>query len=222
MLSMAGLDFGARAQTTPAAEIWTRKKAEKRFRKREWARGLKAAEPHYAAGEYISVHPPLYPYRYNRTWPKLRNFAARTNFSPFSGSHLVISGFTTLCETDDSEEIALFGQQREALLRRYSPLPAGPPAVDTYRRVFAKRDVTRFNACFMAWMQQVLPAEAAGQRCGDGKTRRGSGAKPLHVVSAVASGSGLSLGQVAGPGKGPEPRAGPTDLARPAQGVGQL
>ena len=87
MLGVAGLGFGARAQTTPAAEIRTRKKAEEWFRKREWAKGLKAAEPHYAAGDYISVHPPLYSYRCNRTWPKLRNFAARTNFSPFSGSH---------------------------------------------------------------------------------------------------------------------------------------
>ena len=143
-------------------------------------------------------------------------------FRHFLVAILAISGLAALCGTNAFEEIALFGQQREALLRRYSPLPAGPPAVDTYRRVFAKRDVTRFNACFLAWMQQVLPAEAAGQRCVDGKTRRGSGAKPLHVVSAVASGSGLSLGQVAGPGKGPEPGAGPTDLARPAQGAGQL
>ena len=29
-------------------------------------------------------------------------------------------------------------------------LPAGLPAVDTYRRVFGKVDVTRFNTCFMA------------------------------------------------------------------------
>lgn len=106
-------------------------------------------------------------------------------FRHFLVALLAISGFTTLCGTDDFKEITLFGQQTEALLRRYSPLPADPPAVDTYRRVFAKRDVTRFNACFMAWMQQVLPAEAAGQRCVDGKTRRGSGAKPLHVVSTA-------------------------------------
>jgi len=35
-------------------------------------------------------------------------------------------------------------------------------------------------------MQEVLPAEGAGQRCVNGKTLRGSGPKPLHVVSAVA------------------------------------
>ena len=135
------------------------------------------------------------------------------NFRHFLVDILAISVLATLCGADDFEEIALFGQQKEALLRRYLPLPAGPPAVDTYRRVFAKLDVTRFNACFMAWMQEVLPAEAAGQLCVDGKTLRGSGAKPLHVVSAVASGSGLSLGQVAGQGKGHELGAVPDLLA---------
>ena len=92
-------------------------------------------------------------------------------------------------------------------------MPAGLPAVDTCRRVFEKLDVTRFNACFMAWMQEVLPADRAGQFCVDGKTLCGTGARPLHVVSAVASASGLSLGQVAGQGKGQGPGAVPELLA---------
>lgn len=136
------------------------------------------------------------------------------NFRHFLVDILAISVLATLCGADDFEEIALFGQQKEALLRRYLPLPAGPPAVDTYRRVFEKLDVGRFNACFMAWMQEVLPADGTGQQlCVDGKTLRGSGARPLHVVSAVASASGLSLGQVAGPGKGHELGAVPDLLA---------
>ena len=125
---------------------------------------------------------------------------------------LVISVLATLCGADDFAEIALFGQQKHALLCRYLRLPHGPPAYDTYLRVFEKLDVGRFNACFMAWMQEVLPAEA-GQVCLDGKTLRGTGAKPLHVVSAVASASGLSLGQVAGQGKGQELGAVPDLLA---------
>ena len=78
------------------------------------------------------------------------------------------------------------------------------PKVDTYRRVFERLDVARFNACFMAWMQEVLPATVAEQVCLDGKTLRGTGAKPLHVVSAVATQTGLALAQVAGQGKGHE------------------
>ncbi|GAB3859389.1 hypothetical protein GCM10028822_35860 [Hymenobacter terrigena] len=41
MLGVAALGFGARAQTAPATETWTKKKAEKWFKKREWANGLK-------------------------------------------------------------------------------------------------------------------------------------------------------------------------------------
>lgn len=135
------------------------------------------------------------------------------NFRHFLVNILAISVLATLCGADDFEEIALFGQQKEALLRRYLPLPYGPPSADTVGRVFQKLDVARFNACFMAWMHEVLPAEAAGQLCVDGKTLRGSGPKPLHVVSAVASASGLSLGQVAGQGKGQELGAVPDLLA---------
>jgi hypothetical protein len=126
------------------------------------------------------------------------------NFRHYLVDSLSISVLATLCGADDFEEIALFDQQKDALLRRYLALPHGAPSVDTFRRVFERLDVTHFNACFMAWMQQVLPAEAARHVCTDGKTLRGSGAKPLHVVSAVASATGLSLAQVAGQGKGQE------------------
>lgn len=135
------------------------------------------------------------------------------NFRHYLVDILAISVLAVLCGADDFEEIALFGQQKEALLRRYLSLPYGPPSADTISRVFQRLDVTRFNACFMAWMREVLPAEAAHQICVDGKTLRGSGPKALHVVSAVASASGLSLGQVAGVGKGQELGAVPDLLA---------
>lgn len=135
------------------------------------------------------------------------------NFRHFLVDILAISVLAVLCGADDFEEIALFGQQKHALLRRYLPLPYGPPSVDTISRVFQRLDVTQFNACFMAWMQDLLPAEQVGQICVDGKTLRGSGPKPLHVVSAVATASGLSLGQVAGVGKGQELGAVPDLLA---------
>ena len=89
------------------------------------------------------------------------------NFRHFLVDILAISVLVTLYGTDGFEKIALFGQQKEGLLRRYPPLPASPPAADTYRRVCEKLDVTRFNACFMTWMQEVLPtlhsAVALGQ-----------------------------------------------------------
>jgi len=41
LLGVAALGFTARAQTAPAAETWTKKKAEKWFKSRVWANGLK-------------------------------------------------------------------------------------------------------------------------------------------------------------------------------------
>ncbi|WP_210516996.1 YhcH/YjgK/YiaL family protein [Hymenobacter terricola] len=41
LLGLAALGFGARAQTTPAPETWTKKKAAKWFKSRAWANGLK-------------------------------------------------------------------------------------------------------------------------------------------------------------------------------------
>lgn len=126
---------------------------------------------------------------------------------------LVVSVLAVLSGADDFEEIAWFGQQKEAVFRRHLALPNGIPSHDTFRRVFQGLDATRFNACFLAWMRQVLPPDEVEQVCIDGKTLRGSGPQALHVVSAVASAQGLSLAQVAGQGKGQELGAVPELLA---------
>ena len=135
------------------------------------------------------------------------------NFRHFLVDVLAISVLAVLCGADDFEEIALFGQQKEALLRRYLALPYGPPSADTISRVFQRLDTARFNACFLAWVQEVRPPDTCAHLCVDGKTLRGTGPQPLHVVSAVASATGLSLGQVAGRGKGHELAAVPELLA---------
>ena len=126
---------------------------------------------------------------------------------------LVISVLAVLSGADDVEEIAWFGQQKAPLLRRYLSLEHGPPSHDTIRRVLAGLDGKCFNACFLAWMRDVLPPDQVGQVCVDGKTLRGSGPRALHVVSAVASATGLSLGQVVTEGKGRELAAIPDLLA---------
>ena len=72
------------------------------------------------------------------------------NFRHFLVDVLAISVLAVLCGADDFEEIALFGEQKEALLRRYLPLPHGTPSADTFSRVFERLDVAQFNACFMA------------------------------------------------------------------------
>lgn len=126
---------------------------------------------------------------------------------------LVISVLAVLSGADDFEDIALFGHHKAPVLRRHLALEHGPPSADTFRRVFQHLDAARFNACFLAWMGEVLPAGQIEQICVDGKTLRGSGPQGLHVVSALASSSGLSLGQVPTAGKGHELAAIPELLA---------
>lgn len=126
---------------------------------------------------------------------------------------LAISVLAVLSGADDFVEIADFGRQKAPLLRRYLSLENGLPSHDTIERVFQQLDATRFSACFQAWMQEVAPTGSYEQVCLDGKTLRGTRATALHVVSAVATASGLSLAQQATDGKGQELAALPQVLA---------
>ena len=128
-------------------------------------------------------------------------------------SILVISVLAVLCGADDFEDLADFGQQKQVLLARHLALPHGVPSADTFRRVFQHLDAAAFNAAFLNWVRQLLPAPVAAQVCVDGQTLRGSGPQALHVVSALARAEGLCLAQVATRGKGQELAAIPDVLA---------
>lgn len=117
---------------------------------------------------------------------------------------LVISVLAVLSGADDFVEMACFAERKLPVLRRYLSLEQGPPSHDTFRRVFQHLDAARFNAAFLGWVRQLLPAAVVEQVCIDGKTLCGSGPRPLHLVSALARSEGLCLAQVAGAGKGHE------------------
>lgn len=100
----------------------------------------------------------------------------------------------TLAGADDWQEIETFGKSKEPWLRQWLELPFGIPSHDTIERVFRKLDATEFESCFIAWTSEIfsqLPRQVVAI---DGKTLRGC-AEKLHLVSAWASESGLSLGQ---------------------------
>ena len=128
-------------------------------------------------------------------------------------SILVSSVLAVLSGADNVEEMAVFGQQKQAVLARHLDLPNGVPTAETFRRVFEHLDAAAFNAAFLRWVRALLPAPVAAQICVDGQTLRGSGPQALHVVSALARVEGLCLAQVATAGKGHELAAIPDVLA---------
>jgi predicted transposase YbfD/YdcC len=117
---------------------------------------------------------------------------------------LAISVCAALAHAESFEDVALYGRSKRAWLSRFLSLPNGIPSHDTFRRVFMPIDVKSFERCFLDWTRAAFREEegAEGLRhvAVDGKTMRRSfdrraGRSPLHVVSAFATRSGLTLAQ---------------------------
>jgi predicted transposase YbfD/YdcC len=97
-------------------------------------------------------------------------------------------------------DIALFGEKKIGLLRRFRPFRNGTPSHDHLGDIFATLDAGEFQRCFVAWVAALTGAPADVIAI-DGKTLRRSyqkkGAKaPIHMVSAFAARQRLVLGQV--------------------------
>lgn len=106
-----------------------------------------------------------------------------------------------LAGCEDFVEIAEWGQEHQAVLATFLELPAGIPSHDTFTRVFAVLQPQTLQAVLVPWLleRRGLPGEWIHL---DGKTLRGTRCKrqklkALHVVSAWAGQTGLTLGQVA-------------------------
>jgi predicted transposase YbfD/YdcC len=115
---------------------------------------------------------------------------------------LVIALLTMICVGEGWEDMEEFGEAKEPWLRTFLELPNGIPSADTFRRVLSSIDPAAFNACFIAWVQQLSQGTAGKLIAIDGKTIRHSfnhatGKKALHVVSAWIADNRLTLGQLA-------------------------
>ena len=116
---------------------------------------------------------------------------------------LAITVCAVLAHAETFEDITLYGKHKEKWLRRFLELPNGIPSHDTFRRVFMLVEAEHFEACFLAWTRAVfMPPEKDTPRqiAVDGKAIRRSfdrrkGNSALHVVSAFATQSGLTLAQ---------------------------
>jgi predicted transposase YbfD/YdcC len=114
---------------------------------------------------------------------------------------LAIAFCACLCGAESCVDMAEFAQAKQDVLREFLDLEGGPPSHDTFSRVFRRLDPAAFAACFQAYLDQFGVA-CRGHVALDGKTLRGAhdravGASPLQMVSAFASETRLTLGQIA-------------------------
>lgn len=115
---------------------------------------------------------------------------------------IIILGFCgVLGGCEDFVEIAEWGKVNEAFFGSFLALPHGIPSHDTFNRVFAMLKPTTLQEVLLPWLleRRGLPGEWIHV---DGKTLRRTGRsspklKALHMVSAWAGQTGLTLGQVA-------------------------
>ena len=111
---------------------------------------------------------------------------------------LLLCLLAVLAGAETIVDIALFGQKKLALLRRFRPFAAGTPAHDHLGDILATLDTGQFQPCFAAWVS-ALTGIPDGVIAIDGKTSRRSKSKgraAIHMVSAFAARQRLVLGQV--------------------------
>jgi hypothetical protein len=78
----------------------------------------------------------------------------RTQLHPFV-SVLTIALCAVIGGAESWDDIAEFGETKQAWLSTFLELPHGIPSHDTFNRIFAALDPTQFQACFLRWMEAV-------------------------------------------------------------------
>ena len=114
---------------------------------------------------------------------------------------LVVAVCATLCGADNFVDMELWAKERLEWLRQFMKLEHGIASHDTMGRVFGMLDAQAVEKSFRQWVAGLIPALEPGTVVAvDGKTSRRSGGgerKALHLVSALATGIGVVLGQEA-------------------------
>ncbi len=122
---------------------------------------------------------------------------------------LFIAVCTIICGGETFTDMEMFGEAKQEWLRTLLELPHGIPSHDTFGRVFSLLDPQAFGECFLRWSAALHEATKGEVIALDGKTLRHSfdnatGQSALHLVSAWASGNGITLGQLKVEGKSNE------------------
>jgi predicted transposase YbfD/YdcC len=116
---------------------------------------------------------------------------------------ILVLGFCgTLSGCDDFEEIVDWAKQNLDFFRTFLTLPHGIPSHDTFNRVFAVIPSATLQEVLLPWLLERRGLPPGDWVHIDGKTMRHTRRKSadlgaLHVVSAWAGQTGLTLGQIA-------------------------
>lgn len=114
---------------------------------------------------------------------------------------LTIALCAVISGADSWVEVADWGQEKAEWLQTFLELPAGIPSHDTFSRLFRMLDPAALEAVLLGWVRATLPPVAPGAVIAvDGKTlrrshNRANGGAALHLISAWATETGVSLGQ---------------------------
>lgn len=121
---------------------------------------------------------------------------------------LVLATCAVIAGCDTWDDIAEYADTKEDFFRRFLPLTNGIPSADTFSRVFAKLNPTRFAEAFGRWVAAACERSGLVPVAIDGKAARSAPANTatgcLTVVSAWATEQRLTLGQVVVPDGGNE------------------
>lgn len=111
---------------------------------------------------------------------------------------IFITVAAVICGATDWEDIAWFGQIKEAFFRKHLTLRNGIPSHDTFNRFFANIDPAVMEQQFRLWVKTIC-TEKSNLIALDGKTICGAkagGKSIFHMVSAFCHANGVSLAQV--------------------------
>lgn len=115
---------------------------------------------------------------------------------------ILVLGFCgTLGGCEDFEEIVAWANLNVDFFRTFLALPNGIPSHDTFNRVFAVIPSATLQEVLLPWLLERRGLPAGEWVHLDGKTmrhtrRKSTGLGALHVVSAWAGQTGMTLGQV--------------------------
>lgn len=116
------------------------------------------------------------------------------------GDILLIGIISVICGAETWKQMESFSKSKQAFLKRFLELPNGIPSDDTFNRVFSAIDSTKFEECFVNWVNSLSKLSKGQVIAIDGKTLRGAKShgkcSPIHMVSAWACENNLVLGQV--------------------------